>query len=114
MVRGEQRAPVRGDVVGALDLDPPPAVEEEAEQRLDEVREVLVEAPLVVGLVALEPAQHVVDGGARVPRQRRGAARERLRQLEPGLQALAQAPHEADRREVAHAATQSATASAVV
>ena len=90
--------PWAGHAVGALDLDPPPAVVEEAEEGLDQVGEVLVEAPLVVLVVALEPAQHALERVARLARQRGGAAGERLGQLEPRVEPLAQAAHEGQPR----------------
>ena len=80
-------------------LHPPPAVVEEAEERLDQVGELLVEAPLVVLVLALEAAQHALERVARVARQRRGAARERVGQLEPRVEPLAQAAHEGQRGE---------------
>jgi hypothetical protein len=114
VVRGEQRAPVRRDAVGALDPHPPPAVVEEAEERLDQVGEVLVEAPLVVLVVSLQPAQHVLERVAGLARERRSAARERVGQLESRVEPLAQAAHEGQRGGVGHAAaTQSSSASAV-
>jgi hypothetical protein len=114
VVRCEQRAPVGRDAVRALDLDPPPAVVEEAEERLHQVGEVLVEAPLVVLVVPLEPAQHTLERVAGLARERRGAARERVGQLESRVEPFAQAAHEGKRGGVAHAAaTQSSSASTV-
>src|SRR5215208_4104401 len=100
--------------MGTFDLDPPPAVVEEAEERLHQVGEVLVEAPLVVLVLALEAPQYPLQRVACVARQGRRAAAERLWQLQPGVEALAQPPHERQRSRIAHAAaTQSRTASVV-
>ena len=48
----------------------PLAVVEEAEERLDQVREALVEAPFVLGVVAVQAVDDPVEGLARVARER--------------------------------------------
>jgi hypothetical protein len=118
VVRCQEDAPVRGHALGAVDPHPPPRLVEEGEERLDQLGEVLVEAPLVLGVVAVEPVEDALDSLARVARERRGAAGERLGQLEPGVESSAQAAHERDRRALVHAAAlacraQSCTASTV-
>ena len=129
VVGHHQRPPVAGHVGGAHGLHPPPAVVEEVEEGQHQVGELLVEAPLVLAVVAVQAAGRPLDGAARVGRQHRGAADERL----GGVEALAQAfAHELQRahrradahhsRELGHAAafarwvrsTQSSTAMAVV
>ncbi len=120
MVGREQRGAVSGHALGALGLHAPPAVVEKAEERLDEVGELLVEAPLVLRVVALHPLQQPLDRRSGVARERGRAARDRLGQVEAGFQALAQATHEGERG-LGHAAaaprgrarTQSSTAPTV-
>ena len=63
-------APVGGDVHDPLGLDPPPDLVEELEQREDRLGELLVEAPLVLVVVALQPA----DERARPPRAAAGGS----------------------------------------
>ena len=70
----EQRAAVGGDVANAGGLDPPPDLVEELEQRVDGLGEVLVEAPLVLAVLALEPPadrlERVAAAAREAPRPR--------------------------------------------
>ena len=97
VVRHEQGAAVRGHVLHAGRGHAPPAVVEEVEHRLDQVGELLVEAPLVLLVVAVEPPQRRGHAVAALARQPGGAARQRLGQLDAGVEPLAQAAHEAER-----------------
>ena len=95
---------MRGDALGALDLHPPPRLVQEREEGLDQLGELLVEAPLVLGVVAVEAVDDPVQRLARVAREGGGAARDGLRQLQAGVQPGAQAAHEGDRGGGVHAA----------
>ena len=104
VVGGEQHAPVSRHALGALDLHPPPRLVQEREERLDQLGEVLVEAPLVLRVVAVHPVEDPLHGLTRVARERRRAPGDRLRQLEPGIEPGPKPPHECDRGALVHAA----------
>lgn len=95
---------MRRHALGALDLHPPPGLVQEGEERLDQLGEVLVEAPLVLRVVAVQAVEDALDGLARIAREGAGAPRERLGQLEARVEAGPQAAHEADRGALVHAA----------
>ena len=61
VVGDEQRAPVGGHVAHPLGLDPPPDLVEELEQREDGLGELLVEAPLVLVVLALQAPRDRLD-----------------------------------------------------
>ena len=116
MVGHEQRPAVRGNVLHPLGLHAPPAFVEEPEERLHQLGEVLVEPPLVLGVIALEPAQRPVHRLAALTRKGAGGPGQGLGQLEAGVEALAHPAQERDRPGVDHAAaapTQSSTAATV-
>ena len=96
MVGREHRAPVGGDPVRAGHLHPPPAVVEEAEEGLHELGEALVEPPLVLVVVALQPAHGALHGHAGVARERGGPTGHGVRELETRVEALPEAAHEAE------------------
>ena len=56
------------DPLGTHDLDAPPGLVEEREERLDQLGEALVESPLVLGVLAVEPVDDAGYGLARVTR----------------------------------------------
>jgi hypothetical protein len=104
VVGGEEGAAVRRDALGALDLHAPPRLVQESEEGLDQLGELLVEAPLVLGVVAVQATDDPAQRLARVARERRGAAGDRVGQLHAGVQPVAQPAHEGDRRRGVHAA----------
>ena len=61
--------PCDGHVADAVGLDPPPDVVEELEERIDRLGELLVEAPLVLVVVAAQPLRQTLDRVAKRPRQ---------------------------------------------
>jgi hypothetical protein len=94
VVRGEQRAAVRRHVLHALRPDAPPAVVEELEHREHRFRELFVEAPFVLVVVAGEPPRRDLRALPGAARQACSGARECLREVEPGVEALAQRAQE--------------------
>ena len=90
MVGDPQRPAVRGTVADPAGLDPPPEVVEELEQREDRLRELLVEAPLVLVVLAPQPHHDRLHGVAKASRQRLGRGLGRGQGVEPGLDAVSQ------------------------
>ena len=94
MVRCQQGAAVRWHVLGTSHLDAPPALIEELEQRQDELSELLVEAPFVLRVVPLQPACSRPNPLAGVTGQGDRGPRERLRQLQAGVEPAAKRPQD--------------------
>jgi hypothetical protein len=94
VVRGQERPPVGRDVLHPGGLHAPPAVVQESEQGLDETHELLVEAPLVLGVVARQPPQRDPYLLARPRREDVRRVRERVRKLRAAVEPLAQAEYE--------------------
>jgi hypothetical protein len=121
VVGHQQRAPVSRDARHPFGLHSPPAVIEKAEYRLDQLGEVLVEAPLVLRVFTLQSSQHPGHGLPAVAGKDPGRAGQGVGQLEAGVQTVAHPAQERDRGGVDHAAaadrlgrrTQSSTAAAV-
>ncbi len=113
VVGHHQRAPVSGDVGGADRLHPPPAVVEEVEEGEHQVGELLVEAPLVLAVVAVQPPRRPFQGPPGVARQHRGAADQRLGGVQTRAQAVAHELQGAHRRPDPHHAGWPAHAAAL-
>jgi hypothetical protein len=114
VVGHEQRAPVGRYVRDPLGMHPPPAVVQELEQWQRGVGELLVEAPVVLLVVAAEPAHDGLEAVAGLARQRQRGAGHRPRRPRPALEPAphgAQEGHDRAQRiaRAAHAAALSAT-----
>ncbi len=105
---------MRRHALGAGHLHSPPRLVEEGEGGLDELGEALVEAPFVLGVVAVEPVEDPAHRLARVARERGRAAGDGLRQLHAGVEPGAQAAHEVDRGWNGMAAQRSAPAACLM
>ena len=78
-------AAVGGHVLDAGRLDPPPVVVEELEERVGGLGELLVEAPLVLVVVAAHPPRHPLDRVAQGLRQLAGGGLDRGQRVDPAV-----------------------------
>ena len=94
MVGDDQRPAVGRHVANALRLDPPPDSVEEVEDREHRLGELLVEAPLVLVVLAPQAAGDRLERVAQLGRQRSGGALSRRQRVEAGLDPAAQGAEE--------------------